>query len=150
MNNLTIKQVKYTEEITAIQTIRRQVFQQEQGVSPELEFDGQDDEAIHLLAYISDRAVGTTRIRFINLTTAKIERLAVLPLARGQGIGKKLMESASAIVEQNNGEKIIVHAQAYIKELYKTLGFEQVGDEFAEAGIPHVKMIKIIRKSKLN
>lgn len=144
MNALTIKQVKYTEEMEAIQAIRRQVFQQEQGVPPELEFDGQDEAAIHLLVYLSDRAVGTARIRFID-RIAKIERLAVLPVARGQGLGKKLMETASAIVEQNQGEEIIVHAQAYIKKLYQTLGFEQVGAEFDEAGIAHVKMIKTIR-----
>lgn len=150
MNDSIIKQVKYTEEITAIQTIRRQVFQQEQGVPPELEFDGLDATAIHLLAYLSDRPVGTARIRFLDLANAKIERLAVLPVARGQGLGRKLMESASAIVEQNNAKEIIIHAQAYIKELYKTLGFEQVGDEFDEAGIAHVKMIKTIRKSELN
>lgn len=148
MNNLIIKQVNYLEEITAIQTIRRQVFQEEQGVAPELEFDGRDEAAIHLLAYLGDRAVGTVRIRFLDPTTAKIERLAVLSVARGQGIGKKLMEYASAIAEQNNCEKIIIHAQAYIKELHKTLGFEQVGDEFDEAGIAHVKMIKTIRHSK--
>ena len=94
INNLQIKVVTYAEELTPIQTIRRSVFQEEQGVAPEIEFDGQDETAEHLLAYLDNQPVGTARIRSLNKQTAKIERLAVLPPARGKGIGKKLMEKA--------------------------------------------------------
>ena len=93
MKSLRIKTVEYRNEIAAIKHIRTKVFQSEQGVSAELEFDGLDDEAVHLLAYLDDQAVGTARIRNIDAVTAKIERLAVLPEARKQGIGKKLMDA---------------------------------------------------------
>lgn len=143
MSNLQIKQVTYAEELIPIQTIRRLVFQEEQQVPPELEFDGQDETAIHLLAYINAQPVGTIRIRNLDEQTAKIERLAVLTQARGQGIGKKLMEAAIQVVASNKqDQKIVINAQEYIKDLYEKLGFEQLGDRFDEAGIPHVKMIK--------
>jgi predicted GNAT family N-acyltransferase len=146
MNELQIKQVDYQKDFTSIATIRREVFQEEQKVPPEIEFDGLDETAIHLLAYLGDRAVGTTRIRYLNSKTAKIERLAVLSSARGLGIGKQLMEAAIAIVKQNQDcEEIIIHAQEYIKDMYQQLGFELVGDRFFEGGIPHVKMVKQLR-----
>ena len=146
MRNLQIRIVTYDEQLMPIQAIRRTVFQQEQGVTSELEFDGQDANAEHLLAYLDGQPVGTTRVRSVSEQVARIERLAVLPLARSRGIGTQLMERALAvIVSKNSYAQVIVHAQEYIKELYEQLGFEQVGGTFDEAGIVHVKMVKILK-----
>ena len=142
MKSLNIKAVRYQDEIAAIQKIRVKVFQEEQQVAAELEFDGLDDRAIQLLAYIDNKAIGTARIREIDRSTAKIERLAVLPEARKQSVGKQLMQAALEIIARQNKTKVIVHAQTYIAQLYLKLGFEIVGEEFSEAGIPHVKMSK--------
>jgi predicted GNAT family N-acyltransferase len=144
MNNFQIYQIDYPSNKATINHIRVKVFQEEQGVSEELEFDGLDATAIHLLAYLDNEAVGTTRIREIDRRTVKIERLAILIEARGQGIAKKLMKTAIEIAIDKNYQIIIVHAQEYIKNLYARLGFEQIGNTFTEAGIAHVKMIKII------
>jgi len=139
---LRIKTVNYQEQLQAIQTIRTIVFQEEQGVTTELEFDGLDAIATHFLAYLDDQPVGTTRIRNIDEQTVKIERLAVLPGARKQGIGRKLMETALEVITTQKKHIAIVHAQEYIANLYRQLGFEQVGDRFTEAGISHIKMTK--------
>jgi predicted GNAT family N-acyltransferase len=145
MPEITIKVVTYIEELNSIQSIRKKVFQEEQGVISKLEFDGLDATAIHLLAYLDDKPVGTSRIRRLDRQTAKIERLAVLPAARGQGIGKKLMETALEVITNQNYQTVSIHAQEYIKELYEQLGFIQIGNRFEEAGIPHVKMIKHLK-----
>lgn len=142
MSNLEIKLVSYAEAFTEIKAIRYQVFTLEQGVEPQLEFDGKDDTAQHLLASLNSQPVGTTRIRFLSPQTAKIERLAVLSTARGQGIGRKLMETALEIIAATEVLETVIHAQDYIKQLYLSLGFEQRGEQFEEAGISHVKMIK--------
>ena len=142
MTSIEIKTVQYQDEITAIKYIRTKVFQEEQGVSAELEFDGLDPDVLHLLAYIQDEAVGTTRIREIDRHTAKIERLAVLPDARKQGVATNLMSAALDAISQQNKTTVIVHAQEYIASLYHQLGFAIVGEKFSEAGIPHVKMVK--------
>lgn len=65
--------------------------------------------------------------------------------ARGQGIGKKIMEKAIEVVAQKNITEVLIHAQEYIKGLHQQLGFEQEGEEFEEAGITHVKMRKKLR-----
>lgn len=142
MSQIIIKSFVYPEQFLAMQVIRHSVFQEEQGVSPELEFDGLDETAIHLLAYLDDYPVGTARIRYLNEQLAKIERLAVLSTARGLGIGKKLMQEAIEMAQQNQAKEVVVNAQEYIKGLYQQLGFKQVGEIFEEAGIPHIKMIK--------
>ena len=142
MESLVVEVVDYQAAIAKINQIRTIVFQQEQKVAAELEFDGLDAAATHLLAYRHNKAVGTARIRTIDKDTAKIERLAVLPEARKQGIGTKLMEAALAHISQQDKAQIVVHAQAYISHLYQQLGFETIGEKFSEAGIEHVKMVK--------
>ncbi len=141
MNNLTIKVVNYAMAKSAIQMIRHQVFEVEQGVNHELEFDGQDNTAQHLLAYWDEKPIGTTRIRYLSPQTAKIERLAVLQKFRGKGVGIKLMKTALETIHQTSVTEVIVHAQEYVKILYLKLGFKGVGERFYEANIPHVKMI---------
>jgi predicted GNAT family N-acyltransferase len=142
MNSLRIETVQYQDCMVAINQIRTKVFQEEQGVSAELEFDGLDASATHLLAQINGKAVGTARIRELDGETVKIERLAVLPDYRKQGIGKQLMVSALSAITQRGKSLVIVHAQEYVVQLYQQLGFEVVGEKFNEAGIPHVKMIE--------
>jgi len=142
MNNLVIKVAKIPEEFSAIAAIRKSVFQEEQGVDPALEFDGKDEISEHLLAYLDDKAVGTTRIRYLDDQTVKIERLAVLSTAREQGIGKKIMENALSFIASKNIREVVIHSQEYIKSFYQKLGFVEEGEIFEEAGIPHVKMRK--------
>ncbi|MBD2499389.1 GNAT family N-acetyltransferase [Anabaena azotica] len=144
MSDVIIRVAKIPEEFPAIAAIRKTVFQEEQGVDIALEFDGKDDICQHLIAYLDGQAVGTARIRYLDEQTVKIERLAVLSLARGQGIGQKIMEQALELIAKKNITEVIVHAQVYIKSLYDKLGFIQVSDIFAEAGIPHIEMQKKI------
>ncbi|MEH2309878.1 GNAT family N-acetyltransferase [Nostoc sp.] len=142
MSNLVIKVADLPKEFPAIQAIRISVFQQEQGVDPALEFDGKDGISDHLIAYLDGEAVGTTRIRYLDEKTAKIERLAVLSTARGQGIGKKIMVEALQVIASKNIPEVVIHAQEYVKSLYHKLDFVEEGEIFQEAGIAHVIMRK--------
>ena len=145
MSNLIIKTAELPQELPAIEAIRCLVFQEEQGVEKELDFDGQDETAEQIIAYLDNQPVGTARIRYLDNSTAKIERLAVLSTARGQGVGKKIMEKAIDVVAKNNIQEVVIHAQEYIKGLHQQLGFQQEGEKFEEAGIPHVKMRKKLK-----
>ncbi len=98
-----------------------------------------------LIAYLDNAVVGTARIRYLDSKTAKIERLAVLSYARGNGIAKRIMQKALEVVASEHISEVIINAQEYIKGLHQQLGFEQVGEVFLEAGIPHVKMVKRVR-----
>lgn len=137
-----IKLANFNQDKKQIELIRKKVFQEEQNVPFELEFDGKDEQAIHLLAYVNNQAVATTRIRQLSTYQVKIERLAVLPSFRKQGIATKLMETTLQLIEGKAYKEAIIHAQEYIKNFYYQLGFNQVGKTFIEAGIIHVKMVK--------
>lgn len=144
MDNLIIKIAEFPEEMTAIRAIRRVVFQEEQGVIPELDFDGLDEICEQLIAYLNNEYVGTARIKYLDNKTAKIDRLAVLLKARGQGIGKKIMSKALEIIASKNIRDVLIHSQEYVKDLHQKLGFQLEGEIFEEAGIRHIKMKKRI------
>ncbi len=122
--------------------IRNTVFVDEQGVPEQLEYDGNDETAIHVLGYHDDRAVGTARLRRPDRSTAKIERVAVCPAARQRGVGTALMRLCEAVAATLGCSTVLIHAQRQVAEFYRTLGYQQVGTPFEEASIPHIKMRK--------
>ncbi|MBE9007176.1 GNAT family N-acetyltransferase [Fortiea sp. LEGE XX443] len=144
MQNVIIKIVEFPEEFTAIKEIRILVFQKEQRIETVLDFDGQDEICDHLIAYLGTKPIGTVRIRYLENKIAKIERLAVLSQARGNGIGTQITQKALQLVATKNISEAVIHSQEYVKDLYQRLNFIQEGESFEEAGIRHIKMKKII------
>lgn len=141
--NISIKLTDFTTDFSVIEQIRSTVFQLEQLISAEDEFDGKDAESIHLLAYIESQPVGTLRIRNIGQGIVKIERLAVLKAWRSQGVGKQMMEQAIAYLKQLGTYKVVkIHAQAHLEKFYTNLGFQAQGERFIEAGIEHLLMLR--------
>ena len=99
-----------------------------------------DAEAIVRARHITGIPVGTTRIRSLSDSLVKIERVAVLSQYRGLGIGRQLMDVAIAHIRHQGIFEIKINAQTHARKFYDKLGFEQQGDEFDEAGIPHIEM----------
>lgn len=140
MSQLKLQIVRYNEAKTAIDPIRRAVFQEEQQVEAGLDFDGLDEAATQMLAYWEDQPVGTARIRYLSDRLAKIERVAVLAAYRGLGIGKQLMNGALDFLEKQGVPEAKINAQMQVKDFYEQLGFQQQGEPFYEAGMLHVEM----------
>ncbi len=53
----------------------------------------------HLIGYDNGQPVATARIRPINETTVKIERVAVMKSHRGQGMGRMLMQAVESLAK---------------------------------------------------
>ena len=120
-----------------LRAVRDEVFIQEQGVPKDVEWDGQDEDAIHFLALNqAGQAVGCARL----LPSGQIGRMAVLAEHRSLGIGNRLLEAALQNAKQQNFSEVFLHAQAQVTEFYHKAGFRLSGNEFVEAGIPHVAM----------
>ena len=141
VTKIRIVEVRTPAELEQAFAIRSAVFVREQGVGEALEFDGLDDHARHLLALRDGEAVGTLRVRSLDAgRTAKIERVAVVPAARGSSIGRALVEAALAMARTERAEAASLHAQTAAQGFYAKLGFVAVGREFMEDGIPHIAM----------
>ncbi|KAB8330136.1 GNAT family N-acetyltransferase [Scytonema tolypothrichoides VB-61278] len=150
MKDVIVRVADWYEDFLAIQAIRKSVFQEEQSVDPDLDFDGEDETSQQLIAFLNGEYVGTARVRYLDGKTAKIERLAVLSVARGCGVGKKIMEKAMEVIASKNIPEVVVNSQEYVKGLYQQLGFQEEGEVFEEAGIRHVTMRKKLSQSRVN
>lgn len=117
--------------------IRQTVFVEEQKVDPEIEYDEYEDASTHILARLDGRPVGTARWRLTD-SGQKLERFAVLVDARGEGVGKALVEYV--LGKLNPDLPVYLNSQMSALTFYEALGFVAEGDIFYEADIPHRKM----------
>ena len=133
---VTVKIIPWESESKTLACIRREVFIDEQGVPEELEWDAQDQTAIHFLARLKNgRAVATARLQL----DGKVGRMAVLKPWRRRGVGSAMMER---VIREAARRKMRphLHAQHSAIGFYRRFGFAVVGEPFDEAGIAHVRM----------
>ncbi len=135
--------VARTEDLGACLALRRAVFIEEQAVPEDLEIDGLDGEAIHLLATRDGHPVGTARL-FLKGDTGKIGRVCVLREARGQGIGAALMRAAVEELRGLGMAKAKLGSQVHAIPFYEGLGFAAEGPVYDDAGIPHRDMVRAL------
>ncbi len=138
MSEIAVRIADWQQDNADLRRIRDAVFVAEQSVPPELEWDGDDEEAIHFLALENGYPIGTARL----LTDGQIGRVSVLRDWRGMNIGDALMRAVIAEAEQRGLREQRLTAQVHATRFYERLGFEVVSEEFLEAGLPHVDMLR--------
>ena len=138
-NNLKIEIVKWIDGLSQLKNIREKVFIQEQKVTPQLEWDGMDEKAIHFLVFNDKAAIGCARAIVIK-DHMQLGRMAVLKEYRGQGIGGALIEKAMTIAKLNQLSAIYISAQCHAIDFYKKFGFEVTSDIYLDAEIIHRDM----------
>ncbi|KPK17457.1 MAG: hypothetical protein AMJ67_13375 [Betaproteobacteria bacterium SG8_41] len=132
-----VKAADWQTDAATLCAIRLRVFVEEQHVPLELEWDGEDERCEHALACAPDQTpVGTGRL----LPDGRIGRLAVLPDWRGRGAGSALLEYLMELAREKGFNVVRLHAQTRATAFYARHGFKAHGDEFMDAGIPHVEM----------
>jgi len=133
----TVEIVDWSGEKARLSSIRTEVFIEEQQVPPDLEWDGLDETAIHLLALDADgRAIGCVRIIEPNI----IGRMAVCKFWRRHGIGDTLLTTAVRLCRQRGHGPIQLSAQTHAIPFYERAGFQVCSEEYQDAGIPHCDM----------
>jgi predicted GNAT family N-acyltransferase len=129
------------EELQGAFALRERVFHGEQGVPPEEEFDGRDEQARHVVALEpgAGLVVGTLRL-LVDGQVAKIGRVAVDREWRRRGIATRMLELGIAGARERGCAEVRLAAQIAASEVYRQVGFAVESGEFEEAGIPHVWM----------
>jgi len=127
-----------------LRAVRGEVFVREQGIPDALEWDMEDDGAIHALVTVPDHQPVATGRLLIQGGHARIGRMAVLPAWRGQGAGTTVLKCLLEEARQRNVHEVVLHAQTTAVTFYEQFGFVCVGDEYLEAGIPHRRMSLVL------
>src|SRR5699024_5483020 len=123
--------------------IRKRVFVGEQNVPLDRESEEHEDFSTNILLR-DDTPPSTVTYRPLYKETIMVERMAVLPEARGMKLGRRLMDFVHEHAGHYGYEKARLGAQTHAADFYEKLGYEIVSDEFEDAGIPHVYMERSI------
>jgi len=138
MNKIHVRVADWQKDNAEIRRIREAVFVAEQSVPPELEWDADDIDAVHFLALEGDFPIGTARL----LPDGHVGRVSVLKDWRGLKVGDALMQAVIGEAEERGLKQQMLSAQVQATAFYERLGFHMVSEEFLEAGIPHVDMVR--------
>ncbi|WP_405610469.1 GNAT family N-acetyltransferase [Polaribacter sp. Asnod1-A03] len=133
-----------TEELYAILQLRSEVFVVEQDCVYQ-DIDFKDQKSLHVFGLKEDKIIAYTRIFKPGdyFEAASIGRVVVAVSERKYGYGHDLMKaSIKAIKNYFKVDKITISAQKYLKKFYESHQFIQVGKEYLEDGIPHIRMYR--------
>lgn len=144
MSNWSLRIADWLDESDqeAIRAIREQVYIIEQSVPEELEWDGLDEDCLHLLAtHPQHGAIATARLHYDNNTGhGHIGRMSVLKDWRQQGIGRSMLDMLIEHADMQQISQLELNAQTHAIDFYLKAGFTVYGEEFQDAGIPHYSM----------
>jgi len=133
----TIRVLAWPEALPLARPVREQVFVEEQKVPRELELDEWDERCEHAVACdFRGAGIGTARL----LPDGRIGRMAVLGEWRRRGVGTALLEALLERARKRSFRRVTLHAQTHAAAFYRRFGFNECGEEFLEAEIPHVEM----------
>ena len=140
-------QVRSWEELTRdeffeIVSLRSEVFFVEQRIDiPDLDDLDRHPGTLHW--WIPDETGCAGYLRTVLLgepelgATRSFGRVAVRADRRGDGLARALV---AAVLGRFGGQPIVIHSQSRVVPFYRGFGFEPVGPEYPEAGIPHTRM----------
>lgn len=148
MSQLTTKILHHGDDLSGCFAVRHEVFVVGQGIDANLERDvlDVDPSTMHVVGEWNGTPAGAARVVFPKPDKAKIGRMAVLDSHRGKGIAQQMMVAILNELARRKIPYAELSAQAYVAKLYEKAGFKIVGEEYMEAGIPHVKMTKYLTK----
>lgn len=148
---LTCRAVATPDERTDHFRIRHQVFVVEQGLfrSGGGDRDAHDDDpaTIHVVGLADAIICGTVRLYPVAAVAGrwKGDRLAVLAGHRHQGLGAPLVRFAIAAAALHGGLEMEAYIQPANVTFFEWLGWRQAGGLVGYAGIPHQRMLTVLR-----
>ncbi|GGD67046.1 GNAT family N-acetyltransferase [Lacimicrobium alkaliphilum] len=130
--------------LQSIWALRQQVFIIEQQ-SIYADIDGVDQRAWHLLLEQNNQLVGYARLLDDSIHDCyRFQRIVLSEQARGQGLGRILMEQ---LIEKARGagqyKSLRLSAQVHLQNFYRQWKFVPQGAEYDDGGIMHIDMQRL-------
>lgn len=145
-NQIRTEIVTTYEQLLHAYAIRSICFMEEHGVPARHEFDGNDYQATHVIAYAGDEPIGTLRIRWFK-DFAKFERTSFRRAYRDMRTVKAVAEFSFDHVARKGFDKVITHAQPKFARLWRmSLGFKNAEGKkpvyFEGHEQPYIELVK--------
>jgi len=139
------RKLPWSEAKELSRALRSEVFIDEQQVPKDIEWDGRDEECIHVITTLEDMPVATGRL----MPDGKIGRLAVKSNQRGKGLGDTTLCTLIEEARQLGLLRVYLYAQVSAQAFYQKAGFKPYGEVFVEAGIDHQAMSLLLEPQQI-
>jgi ElaA protein len=130
-------------QLYTIVALRETIFIVEQN-APQLDADGRDPPAMHLLGIMGDQLIAYLRVLPVNLYepgVVSFGRVVVRKEYRGLGLGHDLVGRAMRYLDDvRNGAPIKISSQLYLQKFYEGYGFRTIREPHIEDHVWHVAM----------
>ncbi|CCQ11645.1 ElaA protein [Pseudoalteromonas luteoviolacea B = ATCC 29581] len=144
MNQITLKRFNElsVDELYDFLKLRVDVFVVEQSCPyPELDNIDKALTTVHFLVRHAGEIVAYGRCYEKTDNILALGRIVVSKGARGNGSAKTLLRAMLAYCGNHSYCNVVfLSAQVYLKAFYRAFGFEEIGEEYLEDGIPHQDM----------
>jgi len=131
-------------EFEAYYALRWKILRQPWNQPPGSEKDAFEKESIHVAALNdSEKIIGVGRLHHLVEDRGQIRFMAVDPEARGQGVGRAILQELECRAVQSGLLEIILNAREEAVPFYRQNGYEVTGGSHTLFGaIPHFEMRK--------
>ena len=142
---MKIKQISNSKELAMAQRIRKKVLEDEQGFPHEVNVDGNDHLASHVLLFDGHKAVATARLFSPDGDKGTIARIAILKSHRGLNLAKKLIRYLEKKARMMCLKTVVIEPHHYLENFFKKLGYQKLGKPGKIAGFELIKLEKKLK-----
>ena len=122
--------------------LREEILRKPLGLSLRNEDLSRDNTNIIFIAEHEGKIIGCVFMEPKGNNEIQLRAMAVYNEWQGKNVGRQLVTAAEEYAWGAGFDKIILHARKVAMGFYKSLGYNAVGDQFTEVGIPHFMMEK--------
>jgi predicted GNAT family N-acyltransferase len=139
-----VRRPQSEEEFARLYQLRWQVLRAPWGEPPGSERDATDADSEHALIQDADGApLAAGRLHFNSPDEAQIRYMAVAESARGQGIGRRIVEYLEEIARDRGAKSVVLNAREEVAGFYQSMGYAIIGAGPTLFGtVRHVRMQK--------
>ncbi|WP_233355970.1 GNAT family N-acetyltransferase [Henriciella aquimarina] len=140
---MTVRVTRGFDDLQKVFAIRAAVFFAEQACPYDEEYDGNDLAGLHLLALQDDEPLATLRLRWF-AGFGKIERVCILPKARGRYLDRVLLAHACELAARKGYRVMLGQIQARLWPLWSRVLKCQLREErpvFAFSGYDYREIL---------
>lgn len=126
-------------------SLRDAILRKPLGLSFSPEYLAREKEDILIGGFTTtqpEHMVGCCILSKVDDHTVQLRQMAVASAYQQQGVGSDIVDFAEAEAVKAGYNTLMMHARTVACGFYTKLGYQTVGEEFEEVGIPHYEMRK--------
>ena len=131
-----------SDDYNTILTLRRDVMRKPIGLDFTEKDTVRDAQNLHVWLRVNNKIVGTTMLAPGENGAVYFHMVAMLPQARGFGLGARMIRYCEGLARGLGYTKIELDSRETAIGFYERLGYKRHGDFFEQVGIPHLFMDK--------